>query len=51
MQPWNKSESAEAAARTMTLACFEFMGVLRFLRQFHPDKIWNTLITITYLHR
>ena len=24
---------------------------LRFLRQFHPDKIWNTLITITYLHR
>ena len=24
---------------------------LRFLRKFHPDKIWNTLITITYLHR
>ena len=24
---------------------------LRFLRQFHPDKIWNTLIMITYLHR
>ena len=24
---------------------------LRFLRQFHPDQIWNTLITITYLHR
>ena len=23
---------------------------LRFLRQFHADKIWNTLITITYLH-
>ena len=23
---------------------------LRFLRKFHPDKIWNTLITITYLH-
>ena len=24
---------------------------LRFLRQFHPDKIGNTLITITYLHK
>ena len=24
---------------------------LRFLRKFHPDKMWNTLITITYLHR
>ena len=24
---------------------------LRFLRKFQPDKIWNTLITITYLHR
>ena len=24
---------------------------LRFLRKFHPEKIWNTLITITYLHR
>ena len=24
---------------------------LRFLRQFHPNKIWNTLITITHLHR
>ena len=24
---------------------------LRFLRKFHPDQIWNTLITITYLHR
>ena len=24
---------------------------LRFLRKCHPDKIWNTLITITYLHR
>ena len=23
---------------------------LRFLRKFHPDKIWNTVITITYLH-
>ena len=22
-----------------------------FLRKFHPDKMWNTLITITYLHR
>ena len=24
---------------------------LRFLRKFHLDKISNTLITITYLHR
>ena len=24
---------------------------LAFLRKFHPDKIWNTLITITYLNR
>ena len=24
---------------------------LRFLRKCHPDKMWNTLIKITYLHR